>query len=83
MTSLTVEEGESASYTVSLATRAHCVAVTVTITAVIRAPTSLSAGPTLNNGTLTFTAADWTMPQTVTVTAAHDDDTEDDIEVLT
>ena len=56
--------------------------VTVTITDDGDSDLSLS-GPTLSSNVLTFTAADWNVPQTVTVTAAHDEDREDDEEVLT
>ena len=78
---LMVEESDSASYGVSLATE-PTVAVAVTITGLAGTNLSLS-GPTLSNDALTFTAANWNTPQTVTVTAAHDTDTANDTETLT
>ena len=78
---LMVEESDSASYGVSLATE-PTVAVAVTITGLAGTDLSLS-GPTLSNDALTFTAANWNTPQTVTVTAAHDTDTANDTETLT
>ena len=78
---LMVEESDSASYGVSLATE-PTVAVAVTITGLAGTVLSLS-GPTLSNDALTFTAANWNTPQTVTVTAAHDTDTANDTETLT
>ena len=79
--SLTLEESESASYTVALATE-PTVDVTVTISGHSATDLTLS-GTTLTNDALTFTAADWNTPQTVTVTAAHDDDADDDTATLT
>ena len=73
---VTVEESDSANYGVALATE-PTVAVTVTITGY--AGTDL----TLSGPTLTFTAANWNILQTVTVTAAHDDDIDDDHATLT
>ena len=73
---VTVEESDSADYGVGLATE-PTVAVTVTITGY--AGTDL----TLSGPTLTFTAANWNILQTVTVTAAHDDDIDDDHATLT
>ena len=73
---LALEESDSADYGVGLATE-PTVAVTVTITGY--AGTDL----TLSGPTLTFTAANWNILQTVTVTAAHDDDIDDDTATLT
>ena len=73
---LEVEESASADYTVALATE-PTENVTVTISG--HAGTDL----TLSTSTLTFTAANWDTPQTVTVSAAHDEDLEDDTETLT
>ncbi len=73
--SLTVAESASADYAVSLATE-PTVAVTVAVTG--HAGTDLS----LIGDMLTFTSADWDTPQPVTVSATHDDDWEDDVEVL-
>ena len=73
---LLVEESDSASYGVSLATE-PTVETTVTITGL--AGTDL----TLSDTELTFTATNWRTPQTVTVSAAHDDDTVDNNATLT
>ena len=78
---LLVEESDSASYGVSLATE-PTVEVTMAITGHSGTDLSLS-GPMLSNDALTFTAANWNTPQTVTVTAAHDDNTVDDNATLT
>ncbi len=68
-TSLTVVEGRSRAYQVRLSA-APSADVTVTIS-------SSAAVVTAAPAELTFTASDWSMPQTVTVTAAQDDDTDD------
>ena len=73
---LMVDESSSADYSVRLATE-PTEDLTVTITG--QAGTDL----TLSNETLTFTDQDWNMTQTVTVSAAHDEDWEDDSVVLT
>ena len=78
---LTVDESGSASYGVSLATE-PTVPVTVAVTGIAGTDLSLS-GPMLSNDALTFTAANWNTPQTVTVRAAHDTDTANDTETLT
>ena len=78
---LMVDESDSADYAVTLDTE-PTVEVTVTVTGLAGTDLSLS-GPTLTNDALTFTAANWSTPQTVTVTAAHDDDWEDDSATLT
>ena len=65
--SLTVAEGDAASYTVTLATEPSG-PVTVTISGT--ASTDLS----LDETSLTFTASNWNAAQTVTVTAGEDDD---------
>ncbi len=73
---LTVDEGSSAGYPVSLAT-APTANVTVTVTG--HAGTDL----TLNPNSLEFTATNWNMIQTFTVTAATDADAADDTVSLT
>ena len=78
---LTMEESDSANYTVALATE-PTVDVTVTITGHSGTDLTLS-GPTLSNNTLTFTPANWNTPQTVRVAADHDDDGVNDNETLT
>ena len=65
-----VDEGESVDYTVSLAT-APAATVTVTVTPDLGADPDLTALP----ASLTFTTTTWNIPQTVTVSAAEDDDT--------
>ena len=77
---VTVPEGATATYTVALATRPDA-AVTVTLT---RAPggdadltVDTDPGTPGAQRTLTFTPARWNVAQTVTVTAALDDDSLD------
>ena len=70
-TSLDIEEGDSAAYTVML-TSEPAGDVTVAIEGIT--DTDLL----LDNASLTFTAQNWSIPQTVTVTAEHDNDAEDD-----
>ena len=72
--SLTVTEGDAAgmSYTVALATKPSG-EVTVTISGQASTDLSLS-GPTLSSNMLTFTTETWNTAQTMTVTAAEDDD---------
>ena len=70
-TALTVEEGGSDTYTVRLATQPSA---TVTVSV------SRSAGDTsitVLPASLTFSTATWSTPQTVTVSAAEDDDLAD------
>ena len=73
-TSLTIEEGASDTYTVVLMSMP---AGDVTVTISGHADTDAS----LDKTTLTFTDQDWNTPQTVTVTAEHDGDAnnEDDV----
>ena len=78
---LTMEESDSANYTVALATE-PTVDVMVTISGHAGTDLTLS-GPTLSNNTLTFTTANWNTPQTVRVAADHDDDGVNDNETLT
>ena len=74
-TSLDVDEGDDASYTVRLATEPTG---TVTVTITVPAGTDL----TLDATSLEFTTSTWEDEQTVTVTAAEDDDTADDTATL-
>ena len=67
LTALTIKEGDSQSYTVRLDTEP-----TADVTVEIQAPEN--ADITVDQTALTFTAGDWNTPQTVAVTAAHDDD---------
>ena len=73
-TTLTINEGGSDTYTVALNTEPSD-DVTVTISG--HAGTDV----TVDNTELTFTAGNWDVPQTVTVTAEHDDDTEAESDV--
>ena len=69
--SVTVAEGGSASYTVKLASEPTA-EVTVAITG------HAGSDLTLDKASLTFTTSTWETAQTVTVTAAEDDDAVDD-----
>ena len=81
-TALTVDEGQSGAYTVVLDANPDPgqdgLTVTVTVT-----PTSNNADVTFAPATLAFTSANWNAPQTVTVSAAHDDDAADESATLT
>ena len=68
---LSVDEGGSAQYSVRLATRPSG-DVTVAVSG------HVGAGATVSDASLTFTPADWNTAQAVTVTAAHDDNADDD-----
>ena len=68
--SLPVAEGSTASYTVALTTQPTA-SVTVSLSA------SGDSDLTVSTTALTFTAADWNTAQTVTVSAAEDDDAAD------
>ena len=69
---LAIEEGSSGNYTVVLDSQPVGGEVTVT-------PASAdSSALTVMPDALRFTAANWNTPQTVTVTAARDDDTDDE-----
>ena len=79
-TALTVEEGETGTYTVVLNTDPdpEQTGLTVTVT-----PTSNNADVvTFAPAGLNFTSANWNVPQTVTVSAAQDDDALDDSATL-
>ncbi len=72
---LTIEEGNTDTYTVVLGAQP---AGDVTVTISGHSGTDVS----LDKTTLTFTDQDWSTAQTVAVTAEHDDDTEDEEEVI-
>ena len=76
-TALTIPEGESRRYTVVLTSKPTA-AVTVTVTRVGGAGSEV----TVDDASLTFTAADWAEAQTVTVSAGQDDDAEDEAATL-
>ena len=71
-TALTVVEGQSNAYTVVLTSQPSA-DVTVTVSGHDGTDLSLS-GQTLTNDELTFTPDNWNQPQTVTVSAAQDED---------
>ena len=76
---LEVDEGDSATYTVKLDTKPTG---DVTVTIAGHADTDITlSGDTLTNNALTFTAATWNTAQTVTVTAASDNDAASDTAV--
>ena len=72
---LTLTEEGSTGYTVALAS-----APTGPVT--VRVTVSGSPGVTVTPSSLAFTAENWNQPQTVTVTAAHDDDAAEDVAEL-
>ncbi|TGG91606.1 MAG: hypothetical protein ERJ67_07770, partial [Aphanocapsa feldmannii 277cV] len=81
-TSLTVAEGDGASYTVALA-GAPTGAVTVTVSAGSGDVTVDTDADTSGNQTsLSFTSANWNTPQTVELSAAQDDDAADETVTL-
>ena len=75
-TTLTVEEGCDATYTVALKSKPSG---DVTVTIGDPSNTDVTAVP----ATLTFTPDDWDIPQTVTVTCNEDDDAVDDEATVT
>ena len=75
MNTLTVEEEDSATYTVVLASQP-----TADVTVTVSAPSD--SGISVDNATLTFTDTDWDVEQTVTVSAAADDNTVTDTAVI-
>ena len=79
-TALTVVEGQSNAYTVVLTTQPSA-DVTVTISGHAGTDVSLG-GHTLSAETLTFTSVNWNQPQTVTVSAAQDEDAADDTQTV-
>ncbi len=74
-TALAIDEGASAGYTVALASQPTA-DVTVAVSA------GAGAGLTVAPASLTFTAADWSDAQTVTVTAPQDADGADEAAVV-
>ena len=74
---VTVPEGETATYTLVLESKPTAA---VSVTAVRTGDQDI----TVTGGeTLTFTPDDWYVPQTVTLSAAHDDDEEDGTATIT
>ena len=75
-TALTIEEGGSGTYTVVLDTKPTA---DVTVAIAGHADTDITlSGATLTDDALTFTSENWNTAQTVTVTAAQDDDAASD-----
>ena len=70
-TALTIPEGDSQSYMVVLDTEPAA-----DVMVMVAVPEDVEVA--VDETTLTFTAANWNTPQTVAVTAAHDDDAIDD-----
>ena len=78
-TALEIDEGGSGTYTVVLDSEPTD---NVTVTIAGHADTDITlTGDTLNNNALTFTSDDWDTAQTVTLTAAADDDAASDAAV--
>ena len=76
---LSIEEGESDTYTVTLDTKPTA---NVTVAIAGHADTDITlTGDTLTDDTLTFTSENWDTAQTVTVTAGVDDDAASDAAV--
>ena len=75
MNTLTVEEEDNATYTVVLASQP-----TADVTITVSPPSD--SGISVDNATLTFTDTDWNVEQTVTVSAAADDNTVTDTAVI-
>ena len=75
-TSLTIDEGESATYDVVLRSQPTA---EVTIAASVSGGTGVTASP----ASLTFTASNWDQSRTVTVSAANDADADDDTATIT
>ena len=74
-TELTIAEGGSDTYQVVLTSQpAHDVTVTISYTG--------DQDVSIDDQELTFTGSDWETPQTVTVSAAQDDDARDDVATL-
>ncbi len=71
-TELSVDEGASAEYTVVLLAEP---AGPVVVTSILDGSEDVTVAPSV----LTFIASNWSMAQTVTVTAAHDPDAENDV----
>ena len=72
-TSLTVDEGGSGSYTIELEAQP-----TADVTVNIASGGDVTTSPS----SLTFTTSDWNAAQTVTVSAAEDDDSSDDTQTV-
>ena len=80
--SLSVREGDTDSYSVSLGSQPSG-DVTVTVSGHSGTDLTLSGTGLSEDGELTFTSANWSTAQTVTLTAAEDTDTDNDSVTLT
>ena len=81
---LTVAEGGSATYTLVLdAQPASDVVISVTRSGSADVTLDTDTGTSGNQDTLTFTTSNWSEAQTVPVSAAQDDDTQDDAATIT
>ena len=80
--SLSVREGDMDSYSVSLGSQPSG-DVTVTVSGHSGTDLTLSGTGLSEDGELTFTSANWSTAQTVTLTAAEDTDTDNDSVTLT
>ena len=78
--SVSVSEGDTASYTVALAIQPSA---DVIVTVANRGDAADDIDLTANPATLTFTPATWNVPQTVTLSAAHDADGVDGMAAFT
>ncbi|MBF2755088.1 MAG: hypothetical protein ISN29_07495, partial [Gammaproteobacteria bacterium AqS3] len=74
-TDLSVDEGDSAGFTVQLETKPSGA-----VTVVLRPPNN--AYVSLSTALLRFTASNWNRPQTVTVSAAQDSNSADELETI-
>ena len=74
---LTIAEGSSGTYTIVLDSEP-----TATVTVTINDPTD-NTDVTVDTVSLTFSATDWNIPQTVTVRAAQDNDTSNETATVT
>ena len=75
LTAATVAEGSTAKYTLKLATQPTA-GVTVTVSRQAGGDASLTASTSNSDDKLTFTTGNWNTAQTVTLSAAEDDDGE-------
>ena len=78
-TTLAITEGSSGTYTINLDTQPTA---TTTLTVNAEGEGDLTAVGPNSTSTLTFTTSNWSAPQTVTVTAGHDNDLADHMAIL-
>ena len=80
--SLNVDEGDTAAYTLRLATRPTG-AVSVAVSLATRPTAASDAGALAVPGSFVFTASNWNQPRTVTVRGVEDEDTDDETVTVT